>query len=180
MCAIRLVRLTFVALLLCAWGFIATTSGSVDSEVSFEDPVSTVKTVQENTMEQKITANLMVKDMEKTIAFYRDVLGFDVAMSQPENPPFAWVSMVRDGAGIMFATRESFEADPDLEMFKGMKIGGSLVMWIIVDDVKSIETAVQGKAEIVKRLTKQFYGMLELTIKDPNGYVLTFAQPVSE
>ena len=72
MYAMRLVRLTFVALLLCAWGFIATTSGSIDSGVAFEDPASKVEkmgTVQEDTMVQKITANLMVNDMEETIAF---------------------------------------------------------------------------------------------------------------
>ncbi len=46
-----------------------------------------------------------------------------------------------------------------------------------MEDSKSFYGKVKGKAEIVQELTKTFYDMEEFSIKDLDGYILTFATP---
>jgi catechol 2,3-dioxygenase-like lactoylglutathione lyase family enzyme len=43
-----------------------------------------------------LTPNLIVADIERSLAFYRDVLGFSVEQTVPEAPPFVFV-IVRSG-----------------------------------------------------------------------------------
>ena len=38
-------------------------------------------------MFQKLTPNLVVRDVVRSVNFYRDVLGFSMAMSVPDQPP---------------------------------------------------------------------------------------------
>ena len=40
-----------------------------------------------------VTPNLVVKDVARSLAFYRDVLGFTVAMSVPDAEPFVFVGL---------------------------------------------------------------------------------------
>ena len=46
-----------------------------------------------------------------------------------------------------------------------------------VDDVDSLRSRVEGKAEIVEDLHDTFYGMREFIVRDCNGFWITFAQP---
>lgn len=176
----RASKLLAIFLLLTFWGLVAVTSGSqTDIYAGYEDSYisAAARDVQEEeTVEQKITANLMVEDMAETIAFYKDALGFELAMSNPERPPFGWAMMQLDGAGIMFQTRESLGGE--LNSFKDMRIGGSFTIFLIVDDVEAVHNRVHGKAEILKPPYDTFYGMREIAIKDNNGYILIIAQPI--
>lgn len=131
---------------------------------------------QEGTM-KKITANLMVKDVDKTIAYYRDLLGFKVTMTEPQEEPFQWAMMTNGGAEIMFQSRASLAGEYE-QLFGDIPLGGSFTLFIEVKDVKALYEMAGKSVEMVKELEKTFYGMTEFTIRDLNGYVLTFAQPI--
>jgi uncharacterized glyoxalase superfamily protein PhnB len=47
-----------------------------------------------------------------------------------------------------------------------------------VDHVDALRNRIDGKAEIVEDLHDTFYGMREFTIRDCNGFWITFGQPV--
>jgi len=49
---------------------------------------------------KKLTPNLMVEDVNRTTAFYRDVLGFELLATQPESGQFDWAMMKRNDVEV--------------------------------------------------------------------------------
>jgi len=127
---------------------------------------------------KKLTPNLMVEDVNETVTFYQDVLGFALLASVPEEGQFNWAMMQHDAVEIMFQSRASLTKD--VPLFKDKAIGGSLTLYIDVEDIKGLYGQVQNRVTILHEMTTTFYGMREFTIQDCNGYVLTFAQAVTE
>ena len=126
----------------------------------------------------KITANLMMKDVNSSVDFYRDVLGFELVMSVPESGKLDWAMMKAGGAEVMFQSRESVAEE--YPPFADMPIGGSLMLYIDVVDVGELYEKVKGKAKLVVDLHDTFYGAREFAIEDTDGYVLIFAQQVQQ
>jgi len=62
-------------------------------------------------MLKKLTPNLMVEDVRRTIGFYRDVLGFEPLSTVPEEGQVDWAMMRRDGVEIMCQARSSLAAE---------------------------------------------------------------------
>ena len=127
---------------------------------------------------RKITANLMVGDVDASVAFYRDLLGFEVAMSVPEEGQLDWAMMVNGGAEIMFQSKSSFS--DDFPPLAERPIGASIILYIDVVNVKALYEKVAGKAKLLVDLHETFYGATEFAIEDPDGYVLAFAQQGGE
>ncbi|HKL19436.1 MAG TPA: VOC family protein, partial [Halalkalibaculum sp.] len=51
---------------------------------------------------KSITANLMVEDVDKTVSFYKDVLGFTLEMSVPrDDGKLQWAMVTRDAVELM-------------------------------------------------------------------------------
>ncbi len=125
-------------------------------------------------MFKKLTPNLIVRDVVKSVAFYRDELGFTQAMSVPEAPPYVFAAMQRDGVEIFLNDRQA--AIEELPEFAGQPIGGSLTLYIEIDGVDALYESLRSRARIVHPLKDQFYGMREFAVSDPDGYVLTLAE----
>jgi uncharacterized glyoxalase superfamily protein PhnB len=121
-----------------------------------------------------LTPNLMVEDMGKTIAYYQDVLGFELLMSNPEQKPFDWAMMRRGDVTLMFQTRKSL--GDEMAAFKEMPLGGSLTFYVDVNNIKSLYGQVKDNADIIKELYDTFYGTTEFAIRDCNGYLVVFAE----
>jgi catechol 2,3-dioxygenase-like lactoylglutathione lyase family enzyme len=51
---------------------------------------------------QKLTPNLVVRDVAASMEFYRSVLGFQPAITIPEQPPYVFGSVTADGVEIFF------------------------------------------------------------------------------
>lgn len=130
-----------------------------------------------------VTPNLIVSDIDRSLAFYRDVLGFSVVASVPDAAPFAFVWLQRDGVSVFLNTVASVkDAQPDIA---ARPIGGTATMFMIVEaetaalGVDALFDQVRAKARVVMPLTTQFYGMREFGIEDPDGYVIYAAQRVA-
>lgn len=122
-----------------------------------------------------ITANLMVRDVDKTVAFYSDILGFELQNSVPgEQGKLQWAMMGRDGAQIMF--QEAQNLREEYELFGEREIGGTLVLFITMDNLHEYYDRIRKTADIVKEPYSTFYGMDEFVIRDIDGYILTFAE----
>jgi len=127
----------------------------------------------------------MVKDVNKSVAFYLDVLGFKFIMGVPQGSRDILTnfeagrkldhSLVRSGT-VEFMFHATFaEEFPE---FKGKSPNASLSIYIVVEDVEKfyLEVKNKNKCPIYKDLHTQWYGMKEFYIKDPDGYILGFAQ----
>jgi catechol 2,3-dioxygenase-like lactoylglutathione lyase family enzyme len=125
---------------------------------------------------KSITPNLVVRDIAASTAFYRDVLGFTVKQTVPEREPFVFVWLERDGVQVFLNDLKTVEADLPAA---AKNIGGSGV-FLIVDGLDAMHAAVAARAPLVMPLKTQFYGMREFAVADPDGHVITCAEPVRD
>ncbi|MCI0553903.1 MAG: VOC family protein [Anaerolineae bacterium] len=129
-------------------------------------------------MMQSMTPNLIVHDVNKTVEYYREILGFKQEMSVPDSGKLDWAMMKHGTIEIMFQTLLSIEKD--VPALKGVQPGGACTLFVQVADVKKLHATIKEKVDIIVDLNTTFYGMDEFTIKDLNGYFLTFATPAKQ
>ncbi len=123
----------------------------------------------------KLTPNLIVADVSRSIAFYRDVLGFTVQATVPDAAPYVF-AIVQSGAVEIYLNAPE-PATSEYPAFKGRPIGGTLTLFVQVDDVRAAHEALKNRVDIVMPLETKWYGVTEFAFTDPDGYVITFAQP---
>jgi catechol 2,3-dioxygenase-like lactoylglutathione lyase family enzyme len=121
-----------------------------------------------------------VSDIDRSTAFYRDVLGFQVVTTVPEEPPFVFVWLQRDGVNVFLNVIDGVAEDvPGLAQ---RAIGGTNTLFFTIEPesgdngIDGLFERVDGRARVVMPLKNQFYGMREFGIEDPDGYVVFFAQ----
>lgn len=128
---------------------------------------------------KSITANLMVEDVDETVSYYRGVLGFSLEMSVPrDDGKLQWAMITRDSVELML--HEKGNLLEEVPQLKGSKMGGSLTLFVEIENFDELYgTVSQHKnVEFIKEPHTTFYGMKEFTIRDLNGYILTFAEPL--
>jgi uncharacterized glyoxalase superfamily protein PhnB len=123
---------------------------------------------------KKLTPNLVVADVSRSIAFYRDVLGFSLEQTVPEAEPFVF-AIVKSGDVQIYlnAPGPAFEEYP---AFTERPIGGTLTLFIDVDDVRGSYAQLKDRVQVMMPLEKKWYGVTEFAFLDPDGYIITFAQ----
>jgi uncharacterized glyoxalase superfamily protein PhnB len=127
---------------------------------------------------QKLTPNLVVRDVAASIDFYRSALGFEQAITVPEQPPYVFGAITSGGVEIFFNDQKAVAAEyPAL----GAKpIGGSLTLFIEVEGIEEVLAAIEKcGAKITMPLKQQFYGMREFAFEDPEGWTVTIAERVN-
>jgi uncharacterized glyoxalase superfamily protein PhnB len=128
---------------------------------------------------KKLTPNLVVRDVEASLNFYRTVLGFQPGFTVPDAPPYVFGSVASDGVEIFFNDQKAVAEDyPAL----GAKpIGGSITLFIEVDGIEDVLKKVQQHgAKITMPMKDQFYGMREFAFEDPEGWVVTIAERIEK
>jgi lactoylglutathione lyase len=126
---------------------------------------------------KKLTPNLLVADVDRSLAFYRDVLGFAVAQTVPDASPYVFAIVTSGGVAIYLnAPGPAVEEYP---AFKGQPLGGTLTLFIEVEDIRGSYEQLKERVPVVMPLEKKWYGVTEFAFLDPDGYIITFAQPES-
>lgn len=126
-------------------------------------------------MLNSLTPNLMVNDVEETIEYYTDILGFTLLKTVPEKGNPDWAMVKRNDVILMFQSAKSLK--DELPKLKSQKPGGGLTFYIKVDRITELhEELVENEVEIVADLESTFYDTIEFSIIDNNGYVLTFSE----
>jgi lactoylglutathione lyase len=125
-----------------------------------------------------VTPNLLVQDVDRSTAFYRDVLGFSIKQTVPDEPPFAFVWLERDGVPVFLNDPKAVEKD--VAAATQRPAGGTATLFFVITGVDELHVRVAARATIVMPLKTQFYGMREFAVEDPDGHLLTFAERVSE
>lgn len=130
-----------------------------------------------------VTPNLLVSDIDRSAAFYRDVLGFSQITQVPDQAPYVFVWMQRGGANVFLNAQAA--AAEDLPLWADRPIGGTASLFFAVEaettaaGIDALFAAVSAHATVVMPLKDQFYGMREFGILDPDGYVVFFAQRIA-
>jgi uncharacterized glyoxalase superfamily protein PhnB len=123
---------------------------------------------------KKLTPNLVVRNVEASLKFYREVLGLEPAMTVPEQSPYVFAGVTNGVIEIFFNDQKTVAAEyPKL----ASPIGASLTMYLEVDSLQDVLDRVQkAGAKISMPVTDQFYGMKEFAFEDVDGYTITIAQ----
>ena len=129
-----------------------------------------------------VTPNLVVLNVDRSLAFYRDVLGFSLVTTVPDQGPLAFAWIQRDNVNVFLNSLESVRADsPQLG---ARPIGGLNTIFIVLEaetvaaGVDAVRAAVGSRAPVFMELKDQFYGMREFGLEDPDGYAIFFAQRI--
>src|SRR6267154_413155 len=125
----------------------------------------------------KLTPNLIVESVERSLAFYENVLGFTRGFTVPDASPFVFGSVVSGHIEIFF--NEKTTAVKEYPSLGGRPIGLTGTMFIEMTGVNAWHERLKSSVKIVMPLVTQFYGMREFAFEDPDGYVITFAERVA-
>jgi len=100
----------------------------------------------------------MVRDLQVSLAFYQNILGFSIRMGVDEEKnilvtgispkiKFIYAQLERDGVEIMLQKQSSMVED--LPVFSGCDIGASVSFYMIVEDIDELFQQVCGKADCI-------------------------------
>jgi len=122
----------------------------------------------------KLTPNLVVRGVDASLKFYREVLGLETGITVPEQSPYVFGSVTNGRVEIFFNDQKAVAAEyPKL----AATIGGSLTLYIEVDNLEAVKERVEKNgAKISMPVTEQFYGMREFAFEDADGYTITIAE----
>ena len=121
---------------------------------------------------ESLSPNIFVKDINKTIDFYKQ-LGFDVVAKVPEEGKTVWAMMNCGSVSFMFQTFDSLGNElPTISR----ENGGSLLFYIKIKAIRKFFDQIKNNVNVIKGLEQTFYGATEFSIEDNNGFLLTFAE----
>ncbi|HMG33733.1 MAG TPA: VOC family protein [Blastocatellia bacterium] len=125
----------------------------------------------------KITPILVVDEIEKSLPFWTERLGFTKTVEVPEGNRLAFVILVHDGAELMIQTAASVRKDVPAFAPKGASLASFL--YIEVEDFQDVRKRLEGYP-ISMSEREAFYGMREIGVKEPCGNVVVFASPIKK
>ncbi len=125
---------------------------------------------------QKLTPNLLVMNLERSLAFYINTLGFERGVTVPDQSPFVFASVTSGPIEIFL--NDAATAVKEYPAFGGKPLGATGTMFIELEGVDALHDRLQSSVKIVMPLETKFYGIREFAIEDPDGYVVTFAERV--
>ncbi len=126
---------------------------------------------------QKLTPNLLVANVERSVAFYVDLLGFTRNMTVPDESPWVFAQVVSGSVEIFFNDIKT--AVEEYPLLRDRPVGLTGTLFIEVEGIHELHERLQSQTTIVSPFVTQWYGMMEFAIADPDGYVITFAQRVA-
>lgn len=117
---------------------------------------------------------LGVPDVNETVAFYRDKLGFHVDFVEGDPPVHARVCADSTYASPTVHIR--FEPLPE-----GASVNPSVYLWLHVGtDLDDLFALYRGRGvEVVEEPSDRPWGLRQFTIRDCNGYIATFCAEIA-
>ena len=122
----------------------------------------------------RVVPMLSVADVNRSIAFYRDALHFEVHQGYEQDGHVQWVRVKSGITELMFARCASAQGI----LFPAKK--EDLVLYFHSDDVEALHTSLQAKGYAVGKLRLMLDGIKAFDLTDPDGYQLCFGQETDE
>lgn len=124
-----------------------------------------------------LTPMLGVADIELSITFYRDVLGFAVSdQFTPEGRTKpTWVRLLHGKVEIMLSGNAGAGTSDE-----AVAAHADAHLYIMTDDVLAVRDRAVSMGFSVEGPTVRFYQIKEIEITDPDGYTLVFGQVTDE
>ncbi|MGO8795746.1 MAG: VOC family protein [Candidatus Sulfotelmatobacter sp.] len=122
---------------------------------------------------EAISPCFIVSNVDQTVAFYRDKLGFETTLRQPDRDPF-FAILVRDGAQLFVKSNQGTAPLPNSKRHPFMR--WDAFVYTHDPDALAAEFADHG-AEFSAPLQDTHDGLRGFEISDPDAYILFFGRP---
>lgn len=119
---------------------------------------------------------LATGNMDETIAFYCDVLGFEVRDKFESGGQTWWSELVRDGHALMF-TQHAVDVTAS-GADKGF--AQTTINLYLNEGVEDFHARLKDNGHDVSEMHVAFYGIKQFDLRDPTGYVIVVGQPTDE
>lgn len=119
---------------------------------------------------ERLIPRLPVTDLERSLAFYRDVLGFRPSVLWPNRDEPSFAILDRDGASVGLFLADVSRADR----------GRNVELYIRVPDAATLHTELREKCPIEWGPEVYSYGNREFALRDPDGYLLIFTEETDD
>jgi len=130
-------------------------------------------TLEKKMTVKKITPILFAQELEPSIKFWTEQLGFSKTVEVPEGNKIGFAILQKDGVELMYQSYASVEKDNPATAAAVKK--GPTFLYIDVEDLDHALAVTKG-AKIVMPVRSTFYGAKEFGITDPAGHYIIFAQ----
>ena len=118
---------------------------------------------------------LQVFDMQTSLKFYCDVMGFQIVDKTDRD----WWAMIRLGdARLMLNTAYEDDKRPPKAEPKRVRGHGDVSLYFEFADLHALHAHLRGKGCVVKPPARTSYGLMQMNVKDPDGYELCFTAPL--
>jgi uncharacterized glyoxalase superfamily protein PhnB len=107
-------------------------------------------------------------DVGATIDWYTSI-GFKVVRQNEENGEINWAKLSFGNSELMLNASGKPSAEHRREVD----------LYILTDDVDGLYRRLKDRVQVVQDVYDAFYGMREFTVRDLNGFWVTFGQPLS-
>lgn len=122
---------------------------------------------------QAISPFFIVSNVDQTIAFYRDKLGFETRFQQPDRNPF-FAMIGREGAQLFVKSHKGLSPLPNSKRHPWIRWDA----FVYSPDPDALATEFAGQGAIFSSPLEDTHdGLRGFEISDPDGYVLFFGRP---
>ncbi|WP_339071203.1 VOC family protein [Pseudomonas idahonensis] len=127
-----------------------------------------------------LVPEMLVTDLERSLIFYRDTLGFKVEYQRPEHF-FAFLSL--NGAQLMLEQDDQEESEWRVGPLQA-PFGRGMNLSIECPDIRQMAAALAHAGIVLRREIQEcwyrhdelLHGELNLLVLDPDGYLLRFTE----
>ena len=124
---------------------------------------------------KKMTIELIVDDVLKTVEFYKNILNFQLINKVMDREKYSWALMnYKNSIEIMFISRNSVLNE--VNDYQVKEIGDDFILSIEMNEIKEFYESVKGKANLVKYIENTSYGTTEFAMRDINQTILMFTE----
>jgi catechol 2,3-dioxygenase-like lactoylglutathione lyase family enzyme len=128
------------------------------------------------------TTLLQVFDMPMSIAFYRDVLGFEIVTTSPPRgrDDFDWGLLRRDGLQLMLNTAYELHERPPAPVSARIAAHGDTAIFFSCRDLDAVYAHLRAHGVEAHPPKDAPYGMRQLWLHDADRYVICFQRPTAQ
>lgn len=117
---------------------------------------------------------LTVKNLETSINFYQNMVGFKLVASDEEDGKIYWALLDFDGFSL--SLKEDHKQRLESPFLEGRSIGGTMLLCFEVEDIQVAYAAIKSKFETLNRPHLTPCGATDFSMQDPDGYIITFQE----
>ena len=121
-----------------------------------------------------IVMEYVVADVNRSANFFQEILRFSLEASEKEGDKMYWAKL--SSGSFQLSLKDEQRVKKEVDFFQTRPLGGSITLCLEVKNLQETYQEVQKQCELLNYPHLTPCGATEFSIKDPNGYFITFEQ----